>query len=99
MTSPRLMSLKGRTAVENRSARAENEFVHEQVIADEKVVLHRGRRNLEGLNDERRSEQRQDDRNDERFEILPCCRFLESDFSHFSLAPQMVFLVQTLSRA
>ena len=53
------------------SAPAENKFVHEQVIADEQSRLHGLRRNLEGLNDKRGAEQRQDHRNQKRFDVFP----------------------------
>src|SRR5262252_4805523 len=62
--------------------RAEHEFVYQQVVADEEIVLHRGRRNLECLNNERRTEKRKNYSDDERFEVLACRRFLECNFSH-----------------
>jgi len=37
---------------------AENKFVHQQVIADEQRAFHRGRRNLEGLDDKAGPEER-----------------------------------------
>jgi hypothetical protein len=50
--------------------RREDELVHQQVIADEQVVLHRAGGDLEGLDDEGADEQRQDDRHADRFEVF-----------------------------
>src|SRR5262249_29263715 len=61
--------LKRKKCVENRSTRAKRKFVHQQVVADQQVVFHRRRWNLERLDDEGRSKQRQDDRDDERFKV------------------------------
>ena len=52
------------------SAPAENKFVDEQVVADQKRRLHGLRRNLERLHDKRRAKQRQDHRNQKRFDVL-----------------------------
>ena len=52
------------------SAPAENKFIHEEMIADQKRRLHGLRRNLERLHDKRRAEQRQDHRNQKRFDVL-----------------------------
>src|SRR5580765_1406489 len=47
------------------------------MIADEQVVLHRTRRDLERLHDERADEQRKNDRDGDRLEVLANRRFLE----------------------
>src|SRR2546428_565433 len=47
------------------------------MIADEEVLLHRSGRNLEGLDDECADEQREDDRDDDRLEVLARDGFLE----------------------
>ena len=60
-----------------RGARAEDELVDEQMIADQEVVLHRSGRDLERLHDEGADEQRQDDGDDDRFEVLAESRFPE----------------------
>src|SRR5208337_163096 len=52
------------------AAPAENKFVDQQVIANEQGALHRRRGNLEGLDDEAGAEQRENDGNQERFEIF-----------------------------
>ena len=57
-------------ALEAGFARAEHELVDEQVVADEEVVLHRAGRDLERLDDEGPDKERQDDRDDDRLEVL-----------------------------
>jgi hypothetical protein len=52
------------------AVRAEDELVHEQVVADEEVVLHRAGRDLERLDDERAHEQGEDHGDDDRLEVL-----------------------------
>src|SRR5262249_60920931 len=64
-------------ALQTRRSRREHELVHEQMIADEQVVLHRAGRNLERLQDERPDEEREDYRDEDRFEILANRRLLE----------------------
>ncbi len=56
--------------LERGGRRREHELVHQQVIADEQVVLHRSRRDLEGLHDPRAHEQRQDHGHHDRLEVL-----------------------------
>ena len=50
--------------------RAEHELVHQQMIADQQVLLHRPGRYLERLDDERADEERQHDGDNERLEVL-----------------------------
>ena len=79
MTSPRLIVPIGSSARSSaRGARPEHELVDQQMIADEQVVLHRAGRNLERLHDERADEQRQDDGDDDRFEVFADGRFLKA---------------------
>src|SRR5215470_3224855 len=52
------------------AAPAENEFVDEQMIPNEKSLLHRLRRDLECLKNETRDKQRQNHSDQERFEIF-----------------------------
>src|SRR4029079_14881246 len=56
--------------LERGSGRAEDELVHQQMIADEQVLFHRPGRDLERLHDERANEQRQDHRDDDRLEVF-----------------------------
>ena len=60
----------GSTARSNAVGARENELVHQQVIADQEVVLHRAARDLERLDDEGAHEQREDHRDDDRLEVL-----------------------------
>ena len=64
-------------ALEARGGRTEHELVHQQVVADEQVVLHRARRDLEGLDDEGPDEQGEDHGDDDRLEVLADGRLLE----------------------
>jgi len=68
-----------------RAGRAEDELVDEEVIADEEVVLHRPRRDLEGLDDPRPHEEREDDRNDDRLEVLAERGFFELSHTQAAL--------------
>ena len=78
MTSPRPIVPIGSSARSSGDlGRPEDELVHEQVIADEQVVLHRSGRDLERLHDERADEQREDDGDDDRLEVLAQRRLLE----------------------
>ena len=53
-----------------RATALENEFVHEQMIADKQSRLHRLRGNLEGLDDECGSEEREHNRHEQRFKEI-----------------------------
>src|SRR5271163_2490754 len=53
-----------------RPAASEDEFVDEQMIADEQSPFHGGGRNLESLHDKTRSEKRQQHGHQQRFHIL-----------------------------
>ena len=55
---------------ERRRRGTEDELVHQQVIANQQVLLHRSGRDLEGLHDEGADEQRKDHRDDDRLEVL-----------------------------
>src|SRR6476619_1071245 len=57
-------------ALERRRGMTDHELVDEQMIAHEKVRLHRAGGNLERLHDERADEERERRRNDERLEVL-----------------------------
>jgi len=56
--------------------RSVDELVDDDVIADLQVVLHRSRRDLEGLEDEDAGEVDEDDRDQQRLEVLPARRLL-----------------------
>ena len=58
------------------TGRAEDELVHQRVIGDQQVLLHRAGRDFEGLNDEGTDEQRQNDRDDDGFEVFARDDFL-----------------------
>ena len=57
--------------------RTEAKLIHEQVIANEQVILHGCRGNLERLHHERTDEQREDDGGDDRLEIFADGRIFE----------------------
>src|SRR5262249_46854917 len=57
--------------------RREDELVHEQMVADEQVVLHRPGRDLERLDDEGADQKSQDHRRHHRLEVLAKRRFPE----------------------
>src|SRR5258708_6954719 len=57
-------------AVVPMTAYSEDEFVHKEMIANEKRGLHRLGRNLEGLDNKGRAKQRQDDRDQERLYVF-----------------------------
>jgi hypothetical protein len=48
----------------------EDELVHDQVVTDQDVLLHRCGRHLEGLEEERAREEGEDDRHEDRFRVL-----------------------------
>ena len=50
---------------------AVHHFVHKQEVADQERVLHRGGRNLEGLDDERADEEKQDEGDEDRLRPFP----------------------------
>ena len=84
-TSPRRTWRIGSTARSRPvAAGPEHELVDQQVIADQQVRLHRAGRNLEGLEDERPHEQREDHRDDDRLEVFADGRLAELGliFSH-----------------
>ena len=69
-------------AADGQRRRAEDELVDEQMIADQEVVLHRPRRNLEGLHDPRAHKERQDHGDHDRLEVFADDRFLERIRAH-----------------
>src|SRR5207247_2847489 len=63
--------------------RTEDELVDQEMIANQQVVLHRSRRDLERLHDPRAHEERKDHRDDDRLEVLADDGFLEG-LRHYS---------------
>src|SRR6185436_497975 len=57
---------KRKERVHERAAGTIGKFVHQQMVADQKIVLHGGRRYLERLNDEGRAEKGENDRDGQR---------------------------------
>src|SRR5262245_33412986 len=53
-----------------RTSATENEFVNQQVVADQQRTFHGSGGNLESLHDKRRAEQREDHRNQKRLQIF-----------------------------
>ena len=51
-----------------RAGSLEDEFVHEDVVADQQRRFHRARRNFEGLHDEGGAEERQQHRHQQHFQ-------------------------------
>src|SRR5882724_11618645 len=49
---------------------AENKLIHQQMVADQQSLLHRWRRNLEGLYDKRSSKQGENYGDQKRFQIF-----------------------------
>src|SRR5262249_5436287 len=79
--------LERQDRIEDRSARAIDELVDKQMVADKQVVLHGRRRYLERLNDECCAEERKNDGDEDRFKILSRRGFFENGFSHIKLFP------------
>ena len=65
------------------AARRKNEFIDQQVIADEDRVLHRPCRHRDGLQDVRYPEYRDHQRHDKRFKILAKGRFWRAGGPYF----------------
>src|SRR4029079_17766357 len=69
-------------AAEGQGCGAEDELVDQQVVAHERVVLHRSRRDLEGLHHPGAHEEREDHRDDDRLEVFADDRLLEGGRGH-----------------
>src|SRR5438128_4515778 len=77
-----LDGLEWKNRIHHGTACPEDKLVDQQMVADQEIVFHRRRRDLERLHNECGAEERENDSDDQRFEILAGRRFLESRFTH-----------------